>query len=435
MPSIIPIMTILVAAVGGAAFTYFKAQGRVRLFVLVGAITGAIGSLLFMVPLNFCTFEAERTPLDVGLGIILVIVGMAVVLIPTRWLLTQILNREVIISEPLRPGTFSGYLTPPQINYDRTNKLFYWVPMIWLYPLRALIRVSNLLRIPWIPFVLLAPTLTILALFLYYPALDTFRLSTLLYRLGARRSAFVCMDNFTRLVDPVYFHTVLLTLGLSLAIVVIGLGLGLLIATAAYQPVQGAQIYRTFLIWPYAISPVVAGIIFSLLFNPAGGIINHFLEIFGIAAVPWTNDPNFAPWAVIIASVWKSLGFNVLFYIAGLQNIPTDLKEAAAIDGANAIQRFFRITFPLLSPITFFLVITNVTYAFFDTVGTLVYLTGGPGPLDSTNTMMFRVYQLGVQNNDMGKAAAQSIVLFLLVVGLTVIQFRTTSDRVTYGGA
>lgn len=396
MPSITPILILILAAAGGAVFTYTKAQGRIWLYVLVGAVAGLAGSLLFMLPLNFCTFEAERTPLDVALGVLLVIIGMAVVLVPSRWLLTQIINRKSLVTEPPRPGTFTSR---------------------------------------WIPAFLLAPTLLILALFLYYPALDTFRLSTLLYRLGARRSAFVCMDNFTRLVDPAYLQSVLLTLGLSLAIVVIGLGLGLLIATAAYQPVQGARIYRTFLIWPYAISPVVAGIIFSLLFNPAGGIINHFLGIFGIAAVPWLNDAAFAPWAVIIASVWKSLGFNVLFYIAGLQNIPTDLKEAASIDGANAIQRFFRITFPLLSPITFFLVITNITYAFFDTVGTLVYLTGGPGPLDSTNTMMFRVYQLGVQNNDMGKAAAQSIMLFLLVAGLTVIQFRTTSDRVTYGGA
>jgi sn-glycerol 3-phosphate transport system permease protein len=285
------------------------------------------------------------------------------------------------------------------------------------------------------PFVFLTPTLIILALFLYYPAFDSLRLSTLLYRLGAPRSAFVCVDNFTRLVDPDYFKSVLITFGMSFAIVVLGLGLGLLIATAAYQPIRGASIYRTFLIWPYAISPVVAGIIFSLLFNPAGGIINYFLKsIFGIT-IPWLNDPTYAPWAVIIASVWKSLGFNILFYIAGLQNIPKDLLEAAAIDGATTIQRFLRVTFPLLSPITFFLVITNVTYAFFETVGTLVYMTGGAGPLGSTNTLMYRIYQLGIQNNVMGKAAAQSIVLFLMVIALTVIQFRTGSNRVTYGGA
>ena len=244
---------------------------------------------------------------------------------------------------------------------------------------------------------------------------------------------FVCVDNFTALIDPDYFKSVLITLGMSLAIVVIGLALGLLIAMAAYQPVTGARIYRTLLIWPYAISPVVAGIIFSLLFAPAGGIINHFLKDWFGFTVPWLNDPTYAPWAVIIASVWKSLGFNILFYIAGLQNVSKDLVEAAAIDGANAIQRFIRITFPLLSPITFFLIITNTTYAFFETVGTLVYMTGGSGPLGSTNTMMFRIYDVGIRNNDLGNAAAQSIVLFILVIGMTMLQFRTADNRVTYG--
>jgi sn-glycerol 3-phosphate transport system permease protein len=396
MSSTTPLIILIIAGAAGALFTYFTAPQRTGVYLLVGAAAGAIGSLVFMLPLNFCTFEPERAPLDTALGVILIVVGMAMVIVPARWLTTRLRSHESLVTEPARPGTF---------------------------------------RSTWIPALLLAPTLIILALFLYYPSLDTLRLSTLLYRLGAPRSAFVCVDNFTRLVDPGYFKSVLTTFGMSFAIVVIGLGLGLLIASAAYQPVTGARIYRTLLIWPYAISPVVAGIIFSLLFNPAGGLINNFWEgLFGVT-IPWLNNPTYAPWAVIIASVWKSLGFNILFYIAGLQNVPSDLLEAASIDGANRLQRFFRVTFPLLSPITFFLVITNVTYAFFETVGTLVYLTGGAGPLDSTNTLMFRIYQLGIRNNDMGKAAAQSIVLFMIVIGLTLIQFRTASNRVTYGGA
>lgn len=396
MASTTPLLIIVIAALIGAVVTYFTASRRIGIYALVGAGAGALGSLVFMLPLNFCTFEPEREALDVAFGLILIGVGMALVIAPARWLATRLMQRQSLITEPPRPGTFKG---------------------------------------SFMPFVFLTPTLIILALFLYYPAFDSLRLSTMLYRLGAPRSAFVCVDNFTRLVDPDYFRSVLITLGMSFAIVVLGLGLGLLIATAAYQPIRGASIYRTFLIWPYAISPVVAGIIFSLLFNPAGGIINYFLKgIFGIT-IPWLNDPAYAPWAVIIASVWKSLGFNILFYIAGLQNIPKDLLEAASIDGATTLQRFLRVTFPLLSPITFFLVITNVTYAFFETVGTLVYMTGGAGPLGSTNTLMYRVYQLGIQNNDMGKAAAQSIVLFLMVIALTVIQFRTGSNRVTYGGA
>ena len=389
-----PILIMLAGALAGAGL-FYGLNRRSRTALVMGALGGIAGSLLFMVPLNFCMFETERTTLDIILGLILIVVGVLLVVIPLQWLFGRFVERRIAFTGS-QAGTFKGTFTP---------------------------------------FLLLAPTIVILALFLYYPSLDTFRLSTLLYRLGAKRSAFVCLDNFTALVDHDYLRSVFITLGLSLAIVVLGLSLGLLIATAAYQPVKGARIYRTLLIWPYAVSPVVAGVVFALLFNPAGGIINYVLKnLFGIT-IPWLNDPTYAPWAVIIASVWKSLGFNILFYIAGLQNIPKDLTEAAAIDGANAIQRFIRVTFPLLSPITFFLIITNMTYAFFDTVGTVVYMTGGAGPLGSTNTLIFRIYQLGVQNNDLGKAAAQSIVLFLMVIGLTVIQFRTTGERVNYGGA
>jgi sn-glycerol 3-phosphate transport system permease protein len=320
---------------------------------------------------------------------------MALLLIPIRLIALRLLNRTPLLETQLTPGAFHTSM--------------------------------------WVPLFLLAPTLVILALFIYYPSLDTFRLSTLLARLGIPRTAFVCVDNFTRLLnDSSYLNSFVITLMISAAIVFLSLVLALLIATMAYQPVKGAKIYRTLLIWPYAISPVVAGLIFLLLFNPTGGIINYFLNnLFGLK-IPWLNNPAFAPWAVIIASVWKSLGFNILFYIAGLQNVPEDLKEAASIDGANALQRFFRIVVPMLSPITFFLVITNTTYAFFDTFGTIDYLTGG-GPLESTTTLMYRVYEVGIQNNDLGKAAAQSIILFVMVIGLTVIQFRTAGRRVNYG--
>ncbi len=145
----------------------------------------------------------------------------------------------------------------------------------------------------------------------------------------------------------------------------------------------------------------------------------------------WLNDPAAAPWAVIIASVWKLIGYNILFYLAGLQNVPKDLLEAAAIDGANAWQRFVSIVIPLLSPITFFLVITSMTYAFFESFGTIDYLTGG-GPVGATTTMMYQIYEVGIVNNDLGKAAAQSIILFVMVIGLTVLQFRTTGERVNY---
>lgn len=393
----VPIITILAAALLGAMYLYWTTGRRgqgVLLILSVGALAGGLGSLLFMVPLNFCTFEPERNAIDVAFGILLIGVGMAVGLLPARWLVNRLSNNISLFATESTQGTFKGMI---------------------------------------LPFVFLAPTLIILALFLYYPSLDTFRLSTLLARLGAPRTAFVCVDNFTRLADDAsYLNTVLSTMVISLAIVVIGLVLSLMIAVLAYQPVKGARIYRTLLIWPYAISPVVAGVIFLLLFNPTGGIINYGLNsVFGVQ-VRWLNDPNVAPWAVILASVWKSMGYNILFYIAGLQNVPKDLIEAASIDGANLFRRFIQIVIPLLSPITFFLVITNLTYAFFDTFGTIDYLTGG-GPLNSTTTMMYRIYEVGIRNNDLGKAAAESIILFVVVIGLTVLQFRTSGNRVTYG--
>lgn len=395
-----PLVILMMTAAGGAlilAYSFRRAGLNVTLGAVAGAAAGFAGPLIFMLPLDFCTFEAERKDLDVAFGVALVVLGAALALALVNWIVRLWARRNQIApsdAQVQHPGAFKGWL---------------------------------------MPIVLLAPTLIILALFLYYPSIETFRLSTLLVQLGARRTAFVCVSNFTSLItDTGYHNSVVLTLIMSIAIVVLGLGLSLAVAVMAYQPVAGARIYRTLLIWPYAISPAVAGVIFLLLFNPAGGIINYMLSGLGMASIPWLNNPSYAPWAVIIASVWKSMGFNILFYIAGLQNVPKDLQEAAAIDGANAWQRFWRVVFPLLSPITFFLIITNMTYAFFETFGTIDYLTRG-GPLNSTTTMMYRIYQVGIQNNDLGKAAAQSIVLFILVIGLTVMQFRSTGSRVTYG--
>ncbi len=379
--TVLPLLISAVAAIIGAALmfmTYRRLDGNPLVGIALGGIAGAAGSLLFMLPLNYCTFEADRTPADGLLGLVLIVIGVAIVVLPIRWIAARLLQHAPLAGDSTSPGAFKSRLLPA---------------------------------------VLLAPTLIILAAFLYYPSLETFRLSTLLARLDARRTAFICVDNFTRLLrDPSdgqslltligitvvliiagivllrivarftdqplagaprraptvwrygvaliigvviyslvfdtvsgffsddYGQSLLVTFGISIAIVVIGLSLSLLIATMAYQPITGAKIYRTLLIWPYAISPVVAGAIFLLLFNPSGGIINYFLQgVFGLS-IPWLNNPTAAPWAIIIASVWKSLGFNILFYLAGLQNVPKDLIEAGAIDGANAFQRFRRMS-------------------------------------------------------------------------------------------
>jgi len=390
-------MIVGVAAVLGALFMAyaFNRMGRsTPVGGMIGAVAGAAGSLLFMAPLEFCTFGAEQDASDVAFGIFLVGVGMAAVLFPVRWFArSRMVGAQLVAAQPSQ-GTFKGWLTP------------------WL---------------------LLLPTLIILVLFLYYPSFENFRLSTLLARLGAPRTRFVCVDNFTNLLgDPSYIDSVLVTFVIAAGILFFGLALALLIAAMAYQPIKGAHIYRTLLIWPYAISPAVAGVIFFLMFTPIAGIINHFLNaLFGIN-VPWFLDPTAARVTIIVASVWKTMGFNILFYIAGLQNIPGDLQEAASIDGANAVQRFFRVTIPLLSPITFFLIITNMTYAFFEIFGTIDMLTGG-GPVNSTTTMIYNIFQTGVRDRNLGLAAAQSIILFVMVIGLTALQFRSAGRRVNYG--
>lgn len=397
MDPIVPALVIAVSALAGAVLLtlLFRKAGRsIAIAAAAGAAAGAAGGLLVMLPLDFCTFEAERKPIDFWFGILLIVIGVVVMVLLTRWLLNRLLLRQRMFTQETTPGAFKQ---------------------------------------GWLAYVLLAPTLIILLLFLYYPAIDTFRLSTLLVKLGISRTAFVCVSNFTSLPqDPAYLNALGVTVLMSVAIVVLSMALALLVALVAYLPITGAKIYRTLLIWPYAISPVVAGVIFLLIFNPLAGIFNHFFSgIFGVS-IPWLNNTAWAPWAVILASVWKSLGYNILFYIAGLQNVPGDLVEAAAIDGANAWQRFWRIVFPMLSPITFFLLITNTTYAVFETFGTIDTLTSG-GPMGSTTTLMYRIYDVGFTNNDLGKAAAQSIVLFILVIGFTLLQFRTSARRVTYG--
>lgn len=400
---LIPWLVAGIPALIGAIVLAFIARRRSRgalAGILIGGVAGAAGGLLFTLPLNFCMFEAERSELDMILGMGLIVIGMGLLLWVGSLILRLIGGQtdwRTLIMGASTPGLFRGQ----------------WGIMPWL---------------------LLSPTLVILTLFLYYPALDNLRLSTLLARLGTDRTAFVCLNNFTKLLDPRqnYGQTIYATFFISFFVVVIGLALGLFIAYMAYQPIRGANIYRTLLIWPYAISPVAAGIIFNIIFNESSGIMNQLIRAGGGTPVQWLQNPTIAPWTIIAASVWKSLGFNILFYIAGLQNVPDDLQEAASIDGANGVQRFFQIVLPLLGPITFFLVVTNVTYAFFDTYGTIDFLTRG-GPAGATSTMIYRVVNDGISKFDLGLAAAQSLMLFIVVIGITLIQFRTSGRRVTYG--
>ena len=411
MYAVSPLILLALVALAGGGWSAWRARAqgadpairsRPQLWGLLGAASAAVGAAVLLAPLNFCPFELDgdgnADQLNVLIGIFLLVAGAylvhrVVMLLVGRWLRGEGLPG----AGETRPGTFRG-------------------PAARLFALLCL-----------------APTLTILAIFLYYPMFDTFQLSTQLARLGAPRTRFVCMRNFNQLLsDPDYGRTLLVSFFLAAFIVVFSLAFSLLIAQMAYRPITGGRIYRALLVWPYALSRVIAGIIFQLLFHNTAGVLNHILDtLFGFE-VSWLLDPSIAPWTVIVASIWNILGFCILFYIAGLQNVPDDLLEAAAIDGASAWQRFFSITFPLLAPITFFLVVTTTTYAFFDTYGLIDFLTAG-GPVESTTTMMYEVFEVGVVARNLGSAAARSLLLFGIVIGVTIVQFRFSRGRVMYG--
>lgn len=298
-------------------------------------------------------------------------------------------------------------------------------------------------RIAWL---LLLPSLIILLLFLYYPAIQSFVLS--LYRsnliLGTRQ--FVGFENFDYLfTGPFaarYRQVVLQTLVFSAAVVVLGLAVSMAISILANQAVRGARIYRLLLIWPFAMSSAIAGVVFSFLFNPEVGLINQILgTLFGLEP-RWLDTPLLTFSLVIAAAIWKNLGYNIVFYLAALQNIPGELSEAAEIDGANAWQRFWAVTFPMLGPMTFFLVFVNLTYSFFETFGLIDILTGG-GPIGQppfanagvTTTMIYRLYQDGFGGGgQLGFAATQGVVLLFVVIVITIMQFRFGGRNVHYGG-
>jgi sn-glycerol 3-phosphate transport system permease protein len=286
----------------------------------------------------------------------------------------------------------------------------------------------------WLPWLFLLPTLVILTVFLYYPVIQTFRLSTYRVAFLGLKKQFIGLENFTDLFqDPGYLHTLQATAVITVAVVVGGLALSLAIAMLANRQIRGASIYRILLIWPFALSPAVAGVIFLFMFSPGFGAVSYTMfRITGIE-LNWLGEPGLAVLLIIIASIWKNLGYNVVFYLAALQNVNTEVLEAASIDGANSWRRFWGVTFALLSPMTFFLLITNITYSFFDLFGMIDLVTKG-GPLNATNVMIYNLYRDGFEYYKTGLAAAQSVILFAAVVGLTIIQFRTSGRRVHYGG-
>ncbi len=285
----------------------------------------------------------------------------------------------------------------------------------------------------WLPLLLLLPTLIVCGVFLYYPVAQSFEWS--LYRaafMGLKR-IYVGFQNYVRLfVSPDYHKSLLVSFIFAAGVVVLGLSLSLAIALLANRKIRGARIYRLLLIWPYALSPAVAGTIWLFLFNPTSGVLTYFVDRFFGFRLDWLTNANLALLGVTVAAVWKNLGYNIVFFLAGLQNVPGEILEAARIDGAGPWKCFWKVTFPLLSPTTFFLFIMNLIYAFFGAFGLIDVMTKG-GPVNATNILIYNLYRDAFQHNKWGMASAQSVILFVLVVILTLIQFRTTGRRVHYG--
>lgn len=282
-----------------------------------------------------------------------------------------------------------------------------------------------------LPYLLVAPQLIITGLFFLWPAGVALWQSTQTQDAFGTSSEFVGLANFTHLfTDPLYLDSFKTTLVFSALVTVSGLVVSLLLAACADRVTRGAKTYRTLLIWPYAVAPAIAAVLWTFLFNPSIGIVTYALARDGII---WNHALNGtqAMTLVVLASVWKQVSYNFLFFYAGLQAIPRSLIEAAAIDGAGPVRRFFGIALPLLSPTTFFLFVVNVCYAFFDTFPVIDAATGG-GPAQATKTLIYKIFAEGFQGLDIGSSGAQSVVLMAIVVACTVIQFRFIERKVQY---
>ena len=280
-------------------------------------------------------------------------------------------------------------------------------------------------------YLLVLPQFAISLIFFYWPAIQALWQSFLVQDAFGLSTEFVWFENYVNLLKtPEYYQAIGVTLVFSAFVVVLSLVIGLLLAVMANHNVTGVQIYRTFLIIPYAVAPAVASVLFIFMFQPGLGMIARALQSAGIDWNPILNGTH-AMILVIIVAVWNQISYNFLFFLAGLQSIPKSVIEAAAIDGARPVRRFWTIVFPLLSPTTFFLIIINITYVFFNTLGIIDTATGG-GPNGATQTLVYKVFQDGKVGADLGGSAAQSVILMIIVVVLTAFQFRYVEKKVHY---
>jgi sn-glycerol 3-phosphate transport system permease protein len=286
-------------------------------------------------------------------------------------------------------------------------------------------------RSAWLPYALVAPQIAVTIVFFFWPAVQAAWYSFQLQDAFGERTQFVGFENFRALfADANYLESFKITAVFSLLVAVSGIAISLLLAAMADRVLRGALAYKTLLIWPYAVAPAVAGVLWGFLFAPSVGIVTYGLRKAGYNW-DWVLQGDQAMALVVIASTWKQISYNFLFFLAGLQSIPKSLIEAAAIDGAGPMRRFWTIVFPLLSPTAFFLLVVNIVYAFFDTFGVIDATTQG-GPAGATQILVYKVYYDGVKAADLGGSSAQSVILMVIVIALTVVQFRYVERRVQY---
>jgi sn-glycerol 3-phosphate transport system permease protein len=283
----------------------------------------------------------------------------------------------------------------------------------------------------WLPWALVAPQMAVVLVFFFWPAGQAIYQSVLSQDVFGTSVEFVGLENFQRVFgDETYHASFYTTAVFSVLVAGIGIGVALLLAVMADTVVKGTTVYRTLLVWPYAVAPAIAGVIWLFMFAPSIGIVSYALQELGYS---WNHllDSRDAMMLIVAASVWNQISYNFLFFLAGLQSIPKSLIEAAAIDGAGPWRRFWTIVFPLLSPVTFFLLVINIVYAFFNTFGIIDASTQG-GPGKDTSILVYRLYYDGFKALDMGGSAVQSVVLMAIVIALTAVQFRYVEKKVQY---
>ena len=286
-------------------------------------------------------------------------------------------------------------------------------------------------RSGWLPWALVGPQAAVILVFFFWPAVQTLLQSVQRQDAFGTSTEWVGLANFAQIFsDPSYLASFKTTAIFSLLVAALGLVISLVLAVLADWVIRGATVYKTLLIWPYAVAPAVAAVLWLFLFNPTLGVVAHWLKALGIPWDPLLNGTH-ALIMVVVAAVWRQISYNFLFFLAGLQSIPKSLIEAAAIDGAGPIKRFVTIVFPLLSPTTFFLLVVNIVYAFFDTFGIIDASTSG-GPGKATEILVYKVYSDGFKGLDLGSSYAQSVVLMIIVITLTVVQFRYVERKVQY---